>query len=152
MSVKYNLLLHLKKIYDMMYKNLSEVKRTMENEIINEDVQEFQEPKKTFWQGVVAVLRWIFRLRSVALSIPVAVLAIILAINNAAALPGPLLIGAGQNVITITKPVLVMGPLALTSFSILMTLFSKRVIYPWVISLFSLVLPLFLVFSNMILS
>lgn len=102
------------------------------------------DPQKSAGENFKAVLRWAFRLRSVALSVPVAVIAVILAVNNAAVLPGPLLIGAGQNVITISKPVLIMGPLALTALSILMTLFSKKVTYPWIISLFTLLLPLVL--------
>ena len=56
-------------------------------------------------------------------------------------------IGAGQNVITLSKSVLIMGPLALTALSILMTLFSKRVIYPWLISVFTLLLPVVLWFT-----
>lgn len=98
-------------------------------------------------QKLKATLRWAFRLRSVALSVPVAVIAVILAVNNAAKLPGPLLIGAGLNVITVSKSVLIMGPLALTALSILMTLISKRVTYPWIVSLFTLLLPLVLLFT-----
>ena len=93
------------------------------------------------------VLKWVIQLRSVALSIPVAVIAVILAINNAATLTAGLSIGAGENVITIGRSVLIMGPLALTALSILMTLFSKKVVYPWLISLFTLLLPLVISFT-----
>lgn len=94
-----------------------------------------------------AVLKWVIQLRSVALSIPVAVIAVILAINNAATLTAGLSIGAGENIITIGRSVLIMGPLALTALSILMTLFSKKVVYPWLISLFTLLLPLVISFT-----
>lgn len=94
-----------------------------------------------------AVLKWVIQLRSVALSIPVAVIAVILAVNNAATLTAGLSIGAGENIITIGRSVLIMGPLALTALSILMTLFSKKVIYPWLISIFTLLLPLVISFT-----
>ena len=103
-----------------------------------------QDPRNSGGEKFKEFLRGAFRLRSVALSFPVAVIAVILAVNNAAILPGPLLIGAGENVITISKPVLIMGPLTLTALSILMTLFSKKVTYPWIISSFTLLLPVVL--------
>lgn len=119
----------------------------MANDVLNENGQNPYDPKKSAGENFKSVLRWVFRLRGVALSVPVAVVAVILAVNNAAVLPGPLEIGAGQNVITLSKSVLIMGPLALTALSILMTLFSKRVVYPWLISLFTLLLPLALWFT-----
>lgn len=106
------------------------------------DREELQNSKKFTGEKLKAVLKWVFQLRSVALSVPVAVIAVILAINNAATLTGGLVIGAGENLITIGRAVLVMGPLALTALSILMTLFSKKVIYPWLISVFTLLLPI----------
>jgi hypothetical protein len=109
------------------------------------DEQNINESQQT--TGLKSTLRWFFRLRGVALSIPVAVIAVILAVNNAANLPGALMIGAGRNVITIGRSVLIMGPLSLTALSILMTLFSKKVIYPWLISLFTLLLPLALLLT-----
>lgn len=119
----------------------------MANDAMKENGQNPEGAKKPAGQNWKTALRWTFRLRSVMLSVPVAVIAVILAVSNAAKLPGPLLIGAGKNVITISKSVLVMGPLALTALSILMTLISKRVSYPWLISLFTLLLPLALLFT-----
>lgn len=119
----------------------------MENKVSKESGRNPYDPQKSAGENFKSVLRWAFRLRGVALSVPVAVIAVILAMNNMAALPGPLMVGAGQNVITLSKSVLIMGPLALTALSILMTLFSKRVVYPWLISLFTLLLPLALWFT-----
>ena len=119
----------------------------MANEVLNENGQNHYDPKKAAGENIKSVLSWMFRLRGVALSVPVAVIAVILAVNSAAVLPGPMEIGAGQNVITLSKSVLIMGPLALTALSILMTLFSKRVIYPWLISVFTLLLPVVLWFT-----
>lgn len=112
-----------------------------------EHTQNPYDPQKTAGENFKAMLRWIFHLRSVALSLPVAVIALILAVNNVAMLPGGLTIGAGNDVITIGRSVLVMGPLALTALSILMTLFSKKVIYPWLISVFTLLLPVVLLLT-----
>lgn len=119
----------------------------MANKAMKENGQNPDSPKKPAVEILKAALHWAYRLRSVVLSLPVAVIAVILAVSNAAKLPGPLLIGAGKNVITISKSVLIMGPLALTALSILMTLISKRVSYPWIISLFTLLLPLALLFT-----
>lgn len=115
--------------------------------MFRDDGQNSGGSQKPEGRDLKALFRWFFQLRGVALSLPVAVIAVILAVNNAASLPGALMIGAGRNVITIGRAVLVMGPLALTALSILMTLFSKKVIYPWLISLFTLLLPLALLLT-----
>ena len=119
----------------------------MAKNVLNESGKNPYDPEKSAGENIKSVLRWAFRLRGVALSLPVAVIAVLLAVNNTAVLPGPLEIGAGQNVITLSKSVLIMGPLALTALSILMTLFSKRVVYPWLISAFTLLLPVVLWFT-----
>ena len=89
--------------------------------------------------------RWIYRLHSILLSVPVLLIAIILAIHNMSALPD--IIGLdmqsnGEYTQAITKGVAVMGPLLLTVVCTLLTICSKKVLYPWLISLFSLALPL----------
>lgn len=117
----------------------------MANEAMKENAQNPAEDSAM--KKIKVILRWVYRLRSVVLSVPVAVIAVILAVRNSAKLPGPLEVGAGANVITISKSVLIMGPLALTALSILMTLISKRVTYPWLISLFTLILPLVFAFT-----
>ena len=119
----------------------------MANDAMKENAKQPKSSPKSGAETFKTVLHWTFRLRSVMLSLPVAVIAIVLAVSNAGKLPGPLSIGAGQNIITISKSVLIMGPLALTALSILMTLISKRVAYPWIISLFTLLLPLVLMFT-----
>ena len=42
----------------------------------------------------------------------------------------------------ITRDVAIFVPLVLTGFCIIMTILSKRTLYPWLISVFSLVLPI----------
>lgn len=91
------------------------------------------------------VWKWIYRLRSILLSVPVLVIAIVLAVHNMNVLPD--IIGLdmqsnGEYTQAITKGVAVMGPLLLTVVCSLLTICSKKVLYPWLISLFSLALPL----------
>ena len=112
----------------------------MGNNVRSGETQNPNESNKS--GGFKSVMQWAFRLRSVALSLPVAIIAVILAVNNAAVLPAELSIGAGDSVTVISKSVLIMGPLALTALAIMMTLFSKRVVYPWLISLFTLLIPI----------
>ena len=99
---------------------------------------------------------WIYRLRSVVLAIPVAVAAIILAIRNASQLPELVQMGTASTEsgslvfrsITLSRNTAVMIPLIITAVCVLMMFFSKKVIYPWLISLFSLVLPIALLLIN----
>ena len=103
------------------------------------------------WQTLKAIGKWIYRLRSVILAIPVAIAAVILAIQNQAKLPN--MVGldiqtTGEYAQVVSKGVAVMGPLAITAICLLMMFLSRRVVYPWLISVFSLVLPLVLYFTN----
>lgn len=99
---------------------------------------------------------WVYKLRSVFLSIPVAFAAVVLAIKNYSELPqmmnlyGPSFGSEGLSIemIYVDHNLLVFGPLLITAVCILMVLCSKRVSFPWLISVFSLVLPLFFSFVN----
>lgn len=98
------------------------------------------------------VWRWVYRLRSVVLAVPVLVAAIFLAVYNMASLPEIIALSMsadGEVTQAITRGVAVMGPLALTAICLLLMFCSKRVLYPWLISLFSLVLPLVFLFMGM---
>lgn len=103
------------------------------------------------------VWRWVYRLRSVVLAIPVALAAIILALRNLVKLPDSVMFSSAalneagnlifQN-ITVTKALAVWGPLGITALCLAMMFLSKRVVYPWLISLFSLILPIVLLLIN----
>ena len=100
---------------------------------------------------VKGVCRLLFKLRGLILGIPVAVAAIIMAINNQIKLPdmvGISLQASGEYAQTVAKGVAVLGPLALTGVCLLLVFCSKKVLYPWLISLFSLILPLLILFTN----
>ena len=108
---------------------------------------ENQEKKNAFKN----LWKWVYRLRSVILAVPVALGAIILALHNHANLPetvGINIQATGEYAETVSRSVAVLGPLAVTAVCLLMVFCSRKVLYPWLISLFSLVLPLLIYITN----
>lgn len=102
-------------------------------------------------EKLISMWKWAYRLRSVILAIPVAAGAAILAIHNQAKLPeavGINIQASGEYAQTVSRSVAVLGPLAVTAVCLLMVFCSKKVLYPWLISLFSLVLPLLIYITN----
>ena len=113
---------------------------------------------QSFWKRTEPARRilrtiydWIYRLRSVFLAIPVVVVAIKLAVRNKELLPDPV----GVNILTsgeyqwmISRNMAVFGPVVVTVFCLLMMFCSRRVVYPWLISIFTLVLPILLWITN----
>ena len=94
----------------------------------------------------------IYRLRAVFLAIPVILVALRLAAYNSEHLP--LLVGldlqtTGEFARTINRGTAVTMPLFLTGGCLGLMFFSRKPIYPWLISIFSLVVPLLLLFTNM---
>lgn len=97
--------------------------------------------------GIVLRLtfKWAYKLRSLVLSIPVAVVALALAVRNLAQLPAQVgfnMLSNGQYQFMVSKGIAVCLPLAITAVCLCMMLLSKKMLYPWLISVFSLVLPL----------
>ena len=85
------------------------------------------------------------------LTIPVAVLALALAMRNMIELPGEvglLMQANGEYEFVVVKGIAVLGPMIITAVCLLMTLSSKKVLFPWLISLFSLIIPLMLWVTN----
>ena len=103
------------------------------------------------WTVIKLIWKYIYRFRSVAVSIPVAVMAIILALRNAGRLPqtvGIELLATGEFASTMSRTSAVLIPLGITGVCILLTCVSKRTLFPWLISVFSLALPLLLWVTN----
>ena len=102
------------------------------------------------WIGfVVSVL---YHLRKVVLTVPVAYAALRLAAYNGAHLPdtvGLILQSDGSFLFEIAKSMAVMGPLVLTGGCLAMMFLSRKAMYAWAISVFSLALPILLVISNL---
>ena len=108
-----------------------------------------------FLKNACTVLRmtakWAYQLRSVLLAIPVGVCAGALAIRNLRLLPtavGVNMLSSGEYQWMISRGVAVMAPLAVTALCLLMMFLSKKVLYPWLISLLSLALPLVIWVTN----
>lgn len=94
---------------------------------------------------------WLYKLRSIVLAVPVAIAAILLAIRNIAALPAKVgfdLQASGEYAMLIDRSVVVMVPLVVTALCLLLTFCSRKVLYPWLISVFSLTLPILFYFTN----
>ena len=97
------------------------------------------------------IWKWCYRLRSVVLAIPVGVVAVFLALHNEINLPAKVgidLQATGEYAQLISREVAVFGPLAVTAVCLLLMFCSRKVLYPWLISVFSLVLPLLLLITN----
>ncbi|MBE6982879.1 MAG: hypothetical protein E7435_01125 [Ruminococcaceae bacterium] len=113
--------------------------------------EEYLDILKKIWSYVKIGGQWIYKLRSVVLAIPVVIAAISLAIDNAARLPvfvGINLQANGEYAMMIERNVAVMVPLLITVGSLLMMFLSRKVLYPWLVSVFSLVIPVLLWITN----
>ena len=94
---------------------------------------------------------WAYRLRSLVLGIPVAVAAVILALHNQIKLPkmvGINLLVDGEYAYMVAKGIAVFGPLAVTALCLLLVFCSRKVLFPWLVSVFSLTLPLLIYLLN----
>ncbi len=95
------------------------------------------------------ICSWVYKLRSAFLAIPVAFIAVIQALGNLVRLPdtvcfyipalnnGALMAQAVQ----VGRLVAVLGPALITGVCLLMMFFSRRIVYPWLISVFTLIVP-----------
>ena len=104
-------------------------------------------------KSVIGVLVMVgYRLRKVVLAIPVVYYALKIAAYNGEHLPedvGLMLLANGEFAYTVSRYLAVMGPLVLTGGCLVMMLFSRKALYPWAISIFTLILPLLLLVSNL---
>ena len=123
----------------------------------------FIEKTKTVWGKVSSVFqkieevigvicRCIFKLRKIFMAIPVVYLAVQIANANMERLPeavGINLQSTGEFAVIVTREYAVYGPLGVTAFCLMLMLFSRKAFYPWVISIFTLVLPYLIYFTNL---
>ena len=93
----------------------------------------------------------VFILRKLFLLIPVVYAAVKLALRNMDILPdqvGINFLSSGEFQYMIPKNIAVYGPLAITAFCLLLMLISRKTLNPWIVSVFTLILPLFIWISN----
>lgn len=107
--------------------------------------------RKTAGQILHQIGLWLYRLRSLLLAIPVVAAAVYLAKECGKVLPnrvGLLLLENGSYQWMVDKNVAIMVPMAVTAACLLLMFCSRKVIYPWLISIFSLVLPIVIYITN----
>ncbi len=134
----------------------------MENSGVFAQVQKETDSKKTGMEAVKAGIvkfnyvinligKWLYHLRKLVMAAPVVYYALKLASYNNAHLPeqvGLNLQATGEFAQYISRNMAVMGPLALTGACLLLMFCSRKAMYSWAISVFTLTLPLLLLLSN----
>lgn len=112
----------------------------------------------SFWErtapvrGVLAGIgRWIFHLRGFFMAVPVAIAAIWLAIQNSQRLPamvGINILASGEYQYMVARSTAVTAPLVVTGICLVLMFCSRKTVYPWLISIFSLVIPVMIYITN----
>ena len=98
------------------------------------------------------IWKYLVRLRKIFAAIPVAWAAIRLAMYNMEKLPESVGLNLqldGAFSVMITRELAVLGPVAITALCLLLMFCSKRILTPWFVSIFTLVLPIFILVLNM---
>lgn len=93
----------------------------------------------------------LYRLRAVFLAIPVAYCALKLAAYNNEHLPelvGINLMASGAFSSFISREMAVAAPLVVTGACLALMIVSRKALYPWAVSIFTLILPVLLLVSN----
>ena len=127
---------------------------TQPNEQLNKQATGFATVKNGISQVnriINLIGTWLFRLRKFVMAAPVLYYALKLASYNKEHLPeqvGINLQSTGEFAQMISRDLAVTAPLMVTAVCLVMMLFSRRTIYPWIISIFSLVLPLLIWVTN----
>jgi len=110
---------------------------------------------KRFWKATDRVIcliwKYLVRFRKVFAAIPVAWMAIRLAMYNMVHLPETVGLNLqldGLFEYMIARELAVLGPVAVTALCLLLMFCSKRILTPWVVSAFSLTLPLLILVIN----
>lgn len=123
---------------------------------VQDDVKQSLQSEATLWSkikrvvGIVVML--LYRLRSVFLAIPVVWYALKLAAYNGKHLPeevGLHLLSTGEFALTVSRELAVLGPLVVTGACLVLMATSRKALYPWAVSIFTLVLPILLLVSNL---
>ena len=116
-------------------------------------------PAEKSWKSVLVTIvnvceeAWvyIFHFRKVLLCLPVVLASIYLARLNWTYLPdqvGISLMVNGQFAEMVSKSAAVYGPMGVTAACLVLMVCSRRALYPWLISVFTLVLPVLILITN----
>ena len=94
---------------------------------------------------------WIWQGRKILLAVPVVQLMLYFARLNWNVLPeqvGLNLQSSGEVAMMVTRNYAVFGPLCVTGFCLLLMFCSRKTVFPWIISFFTLVLPYLIYLTN----
>lgn len=94
---------------------------------------------------------YLFHFRKLLLCLPVVLASIYLARVNWTQLPdqvGISLMANGQFADLVSKEAAVYGPMGVTAVCLLLMVCSRRALYPWLISVFTLILPILILVTN----
>ena len=94
---------------------------------------------------------YLFRIRKIILAVPVVLETVKLAVYNAQHLPekvGIDMLATGQYAQMISRDTAILIPVVVTGFCLAMMFCSRKAFYPWLISVFSLLLPVLLLLTN----
>ena len=98
-----------------------------------------------------SVIMFFYRARKIVMAAPVAIYAFYLAYQNSIRLPsevGIFLQNNGNFLRMIDRGTAVVFPLIVTFGCLILMMFSRKAMYTWAISIFSLTLPLLILISN----
>ena len=126
-------------------------------------MSEFVQKTKDIWgkvssvfqkieEVITVICRCIFKLRKIFMAVPVVYFAVKIAMENMERLPeavGLNLQSTGEFALMVTREYAVYGPLGVTAFCLLLMFCSRKTLFPWVISIFTLVLPYFIYITNL---
>lgn len=105
-----------------------------------------------FKQIMGKIIMTFYHLRKVVLAVPVVYVALRMAAYNMSHLPeqvGVNLQTTGEFAMQISRYAAVIGPLGITAGCLVMMFFSRKAMYAWAISIFTLALPVLLLVSNL---
>ena len=105
-----------------------------------------------FKQIMGKIIMTLYHLRKVVMAVPVAYVALRMAAYNMSHLPeqvGVNLQTTGEFAMQISRYAAVIGPLGITAGCLVMMFFSRKAMYAWAISIFTLALPVLLLVSNL---
>ena len=107
---------------------------------------------RKFEQILGKIIMTVYHLRKIFMAAPVAYMALRIAAYNMSHLPeqvGVNLQTTGEFAMQISRYAAVIGPLGITAGCLVMMFFSRKAMYAWAISIFTLALPVLLLVSNM---
>ena len=110
-----------------------------------------KKPENTFKKVLGSVIMFFYRTRKIIMALPVVYYAFRIAFYNSVNLPtevGIFLQNNGNFLWMVDRGSAVVVPLAVTFGCLTLMMFSRKAMYAWAISIFSLALPLLILFSN----